>query len=139
MKFKGIVKVTHQAGGSLLGTHETTKAYASVKEALKEAKKLGSEVESQYTAYANMDYETKPSFSKEELDFTNYEVRRAFIENTPSGRYDGLVAGDGKLAVVTVEKGESMVVYALNEKDWYEWIEYDEEGFRMSEGVTKNP
>lgn len=59
MSFKGIVTISHQLGGEILGIHETEKTYPEKKDALINAMKLSSYIENRYTVYANMDYSTK--------------------------------------------------------------------------------
>lgn len=75
-------------------------------------------------------------FTREQLDFTQVEVRAEFIKNTPSDTYSGLTIG-GALTIVEVEQGESMIVKRLNEKDWWECIEYGENGYAQGDWVER--
>ena len=77
-------------------------------------------------------------FTKEQLDFTKVENRKAFIMYIESGHYDGLhVDGNGRLAIVEVTKGESMIVKVLNDKDWWECIEYGKNGYAQCDWVER--
>jgi hypothetical protein len=65
----------------------------------------------------------------ENLDFTDIEQRKAFIHANESSLYFG-TSVDGKEVIVQLDKGKGMTVKYLNEKNWYECINYDENGYR---------
>lgn len=67
------------------------------------------------------------------LDFSKREIRAEFIKNTESGLYSGTNV-DGEEVIVMLEKGKGMDVYTIHKEKprWYEVIDYDETGERLS-------
>lgn len=66
-------------------------------------------------------------FTKEELDFTDIEKRKEFVNNTKSSLYGGKLY-DGNTVIVTVQQGEEFTVKWENSKGWYEGKTYDKDG-----------
>lgn len=75
-------------------------------------------------------------FKPEDIDFTDREVRKRFIQNTPSNLYFGKNV-DGEEVVVGVDQGKGMSVKTLNSKGWYEGYCYDKNGFAEDEILEK--
>ena len=63
-------------------------------------------------------------------------ARVKFIDTAPSGAYVGTTV-DGNEVVVVVQKGRAMDVKYLNDKGWYECIEYDRKGNYQCDWVEK--
>lgn len=73
---------------------------------------------------------------KEPLYFSEIGVRKLFVNSVPSGLYTGKTV-DGKDVVVQVDKGKGMDVKYLNDKGWYECVEYNSSGWLQCEWVEK--
>ena len=43
---------------------------------------------------------------------------------------------DNQEVRIRLDKGKGMIVETLNNKNWWEWTEYDESGFVVSQGVS---
>lgn len=68
------------------------------------------------------------------LSFDNPEEIKKFIAENESNIYSGKNV-EGQDVIVKLEKGKGMIVETLNSKNWWEWVEYDESGLRISQGV----
>lgn len=68
------------------------------------------------------------------LSFDNPEEIKKFIADNESNIYSGKNV-EGQDVIVNLEKGKGMIVKTLNNKNWWEWVEYDESGLRISQGV----
>lgn len=70
------------------------------------------------------------------LDFSEVSIRKTFVNNVPSGSYYGKTV-DGKDVVVHVDNKKGMDVKYLNDKGWYECVEYNSSGWLQCEWVEK--
>ncbi len=68
------------------------------------------------------------------ISFDNPEEIKNFILKHESNIYMGKNI-DGQDVIVELEKGKSMIVKTLNSKNWWEWVEYDELGLVVAQGV----
>lgn len=68
------------------------------------------------------------------LSFDNPEEIKKFIAENESNIYSGKNV-EGQDVIVKLKKGKGMIVETLNSKNWWEWVEYDESGLRISQGV----
>lgn len=71
------------------------------------------------------------------LNFEKPADIKKFIAENESELYTGKNV-DGQEVRVWLEKGKGMKVEVLNNKGWWEWNEYDEDGFVVGNGVTPN-
>ena len=69
------------------------------------------------------------------LSFDSPEEIRKFISENESNIYTGKNV-DGQDVMIRLDKGKGMIAETLNSKDWWEWNEYDEDGFVVGQGVT---
>lgn len=72
------------------------------------------------------------------LDFDNVEQIRNFIMEKESNVYSGK-NNDNQDVTIIVDKGKGMIASILNSKNWWEWNEYDEKGYLISQGVSLIP
>lgn len=72
--------------------------------------------------------------SKPILNFDNVEEIKKFIVENESNLYSGKNT-DNQDVIIRLDKGKGMIVETLNSKNWWEWTEYDESGFIVSQGV----
>lgn len=79
--------------------------------------------------------ENKDNILKEILNFDNVEEIKKFIKENESNFYTGKNV-DGQEVRIRLNQGKGMIVETLNSKGWWEWNEYDESGFVVSQGVT---
>lgn len=75
-------------------------------------------------------------FTLEDLDFTDIEKRKTFVNEQKTGLYGG-TATDGKKVIVLVQQGEELSVKWENGRGWYEGVTYDNEGERIDEILEK--
>lgn len=68
------------------------------------------------------------------ISFDNPEEIKKFILEYESNIYMGKNI-DNQDVIVEVEKGKRMIVKTLNSKNWWEWVEYDELGLVVAQGV----
>ena len=68
------------------------------------------------------------------LSFEKPEDIKKFIAEHESDLYSGKNV-EGQDVIVKLEKGKGMVVEVLNSKGWWDWNEYDEDGFVVGNGV----
>lgn len=69
------------------------------------------------------------------LNFDNVEEIKRFIAENESNLYSGKNV-DNQEVRIRLDKGKGMIVETLNNKNWWEWTEYDESGFVVSQGVS---
>lgn len=69
------------------------------------------------------------------LNFDNVEEIKRFIAENESNLYSGKNV-DNQEVRIRLDKGKGMIVETLNNKNWWEWTEYDEAGFVVSQGVS---
>lgn len=72
---------------------------------------------------------------KEVLSFNEPKEIKKFIAENESNIYTGKNV-DGQDVMIRLDKGKGMLVETLNSKGWWEWNEYDESGFVVSQGIT---
>lgn len=71
------------------------------------------------------------------LDFSNVAEIKRFILEHEFNIYTGKNV-DGQDIIVKLDQGKGMIIETLNSKNWWEWIEYDEAGFVVGQGVSAN-
>lgn len=81
--------------------------------------------------------ESKKKDLKIILDFDKLDEIKKFIAENESNIYSGKNV-DNQDVIIKLEQGKGMIVETLNSKNWWEWTEYDESGFVVSQGVNPN-